>query len=298
VIQTKKDVEVAPTALGNAALFGQLRWAFGDKLTLLPGVRAETHLHYGSVVTPRLAVSFSPLPQLLFRASSGRGFRTPGAKEFGFNFDHSLFGYRVLGNPNLKPETSWGVNGDISLTPQRGLTLRAGGFANWVEQLIDFKIAEEQDPRSDVTNYEYTNVSRARTFGVQLDAAFRVRPWLRVEAGYAYLWTRDDTNEQPLQGRPPHTVTSALTATLPGGVEMYLRYRAVTDAFLGEDLRAPGFQTLDARISRGLWPKAKAYVGVQNILGVQKDPTREGDQRPLEGRSIYLGLTAEGPWRD
>lgn len=297
-VVTTKMTEVPNSSLGNAALFGQLRWAFGDTLTLLPGLRAESHLHYGSVVTPRLAVSFSPLPKLLFRASGGRGFRAPGAKEFGFNFDHSLFGYRVLGNPGLKPETSWGVNGDVSLTPQRGLTLRAGGFANWVEQLIDFQIAGKQDPRSAVTDYQYTNVGDARTFGFQLDAAFRVRPWLRVETGYAYLWTRDDTNERPLQGRPPHTVTSAITATLPLGVEMYLRWRAVTDAFLDTELRAPGFQTLDARLARDLWPKAKAYIGVRNILGVQKDPDRPGDQRPLEGRTIYLGLTAEGPWRD
>jgi outer membrane receptor for ferrienterochelin and colicins len=314
---TTTTPEVAPTSLGSGALFGQLRWAFGDMLTVLPGVRAEAHLRYGGVVAPRLAVSFSPWKALLIRASAGRGFRSPGAKEFGFNFDHSIYGYCVLGNQHLQPETSWGVNGDITLTPQRGLMLRAGTFANWVKQLIDFQFLDEQEIKARgpalmssncgnvMTVAQYENVARARTFGAQLDASYRVRPWLRVETGYAYLWTRDDTNEQPLQSRPPHTVTSAVTATLPFKVELYLRYRAVTDAFVDVDRRSLPFQTLDARLARELWPKAKAYVGVQNILGAQKDPARCDeprercvDQRPLEGRIIYLGLTAEAPWKD
>lgn len=312
-LTTTNITELAPTSLGSAALYGQIRWAIGDKLTLLPGLRGETNLHYGGVLAPRLAASFAPLPSLLFRLSGGRGFRAPGAKELGFSFDHSSLGYCVLGNDSgLKPENSWGVNGDVSLTPQRGLTLRAGAFANWIDDLIDFKRLgpEERDDipeallaRSECKNmavdiFQYKNVAHARTSGAQLDASFRVNPWLRFEAGYAYLWTRDDTSEQPLPQRPPHTGTLAITATLPFQLEAYLRWRGVTDTFVDEENRAPGFHMLDVRFARELWTKAKAYVGMQNILGVQKDILVPGDLRPIEGRTIYFGLSAEAPWRD
>lgn len=292
---TTETVEVPSATLGSAALFGQLRWALGEGITILPGVRGEAHTRYGGVIAPRLAAAWSPSPEWQIRAAGGRGFRAPSAKELGYVFDHSFYGYRVQGNPDLAPETSWGVNGDVTVEPTRRLTVRAGAFANWVEELIDVD-SSPAPGAGGIDEYTYRNVSRARTFGVELDAAWRVNSRLRVDAGYAYLWTRDDTHERPLEGRPPHTLTSSIQAKLPLELELTLRYRAVTDAFLDDDLRAPGFQSIDARLARALWPGSQIYTGVLNALGAQKDPARLGDQRPIEGRTIYLGAVAQLPW--
>ncbi|WP_242516345.1 TonB-dependent receptor plug domain-containing protein [Sorangium cellulosum] len=289
--------EVPDTRLGSAALYGQLAWKLTDTLTLMPGVRGELRLRYGGVVAPRLALAYRPAPPLTLRVSGGRGFRAPSAKELGFSFDHSGLGYVLEGNPDLAPETSWGLNGDVTFRPRQDLTLRAGGFANWVSDLIDI------DPRplrssGGVDTYTYWNIARARTSGVELSATFQAAPWLRAEAGYAYLWTRNDTAERPLAGRPPHTAQAALRADLPLRIELVARLRAVTSAFVEEGLRAPGFSTLDARLARPLWPSSRAYLGVRNLLDAQKDPARRGDHRPLEGRTVYLGIAAELPWED
>jgi outer membrane receptor for ferrienterochelin and colicins len=123
-----------------------------------------------------------------------------------------------------------------------------------------------------------------------------VTPWLRTEVGYAYLWTRDVTNGRPLQGRPPHTISASVRADLPFRLELTLRWRGVTDAFVDETTRAPGFATLDARLGRPLWRSSLAYVGVLDALDVRKDPNLPGDQRPIAGRTLYAGLTAELPW--
>jgi outer membrane receptor for ferrienterochelin and colicins len=294
---TTETAEVARTQLGSGALYGQLAWKLSDSLTLLGGARGELHLRYGGVLAPRLAAMWNPSPMLVVRASAGRGFRAPSAKEFGFVFDHSYYGYKVQGDPNLIPEASWGLNGDVSLQPMRRLLLRGGVFVNFIRDLIDIDL----DPVSTaggVAVYQYRNIGEARTAGAQVDASWRVLPGLRVETGYAYLWTRDDTNERPLEGRPPHTVYSAITATLPWKLELYLRWRAVTDAFIDEEVRSPGFETIDARLARGLWQKAQVYAGVTNLLDVKKDPTRLGDQRPIVGRTIYAGLRAELPWNE
>ena len=121
-------------------------------------------------------------------------------------------------------------------------------------------------------------------------------PWLRTEVGYAYLWTRDVTNGRPLQGRPPHTISASVRADLPWHLELTLRWRGVTDAFVDETTRTPGFSTLDARLGRPLWRSSLAYVGVLDALDVRKDPNLPGDQRPIAGRTLYAGLTAELPW--
>ncbi|WP_437972258.1 TonB-dependent receptor [Sorangium sp. So ce260] len=293
--------EVPDTELGSAALYGQLAWKLTDSLTLMPGVRGEYWPRYGGVIAPRLALAYRPAPSLTLRISGGRGFRAPSAKELGFSFDHSSLGYILEGNPELAPETSWGANGDVTWTPREGLTVRAGAFANWVDDLIDIDPSPVASSSGGVDTYTYMNIAKARTAGVELSATFQAASWLRAEAGYAYLWTRNDDPAkpaQPLSGKPPHTAQAALRAGLPFEIELVARLRTISGAFIEQGLRAPGFSTLDARLARPLWPSSQAYVGVRNLLGAQKDPARRGDHRPLEGRTVYLGVLAELPWED
>ena len=295
VPRARTAIEVAPRTLGSAAVYAQLAYKIHPTLTLMPGARAEMHAVYGAVAVPRLALAYQPSAAWILRASGGRGFRAPSAKELGFSFDHSIYGYRVLGNEGLAPEKSWGLSGDVAFRPRPGLTLRAGVFANWIEQLIDLVLVPEST-RAGVDDYRYENVGSARTFGGQVDAAFSVATWLHTEVGYAYLWTRDVTHGRPLSGRPPHTISASMRVDLPLRLELVLRWRGVTDAFIDESTRAPAFSTLDARLARPLWRSSLAYVGVLDALDIRKDPTLVGDQRPIAGRTLYAGLTAELPW--
>lgn len=292
--------EVPSMTLGSGALYAQLSYRLHDKVTIMPGARAEMHVRYGGVVVPRLSVAFRPTADWTIRVNGGRGFRAPSAKEFGFSFDHSVYGYRVIGSADLVPETSWGVSGDVAYRPARDVTLRAGVFGNWIRDLIDTAIVPGRS-QAGVDTYAYANIGAARTFGWQVDARWQVGAWLRTEAGYAYLWTRDDTNHHPLAGRPPHTIFAAVRAELPWQLELTLRWRGVTDAYVGENLRSPASSSLDGRLARPVlparaeWPRLVAYVGVLNALDVRKDPSLPGDQRPLAGRTLYAGITAELP---
>jgi outer membrane receptor for ferrienterochelin and colicins len=293
---TSTSPEVTPITVGLAALYGQLSWKLGD-FTVLPGVRTELHTRYGESVAPRLALAWRPSSVVTVRVSGGRGFRAPSAKELGFVFDHTVFGYRVFGNADLIPEKSWGTNADITISPDPSATLRGGVYYNWVTDLIDLDIAGGRVVGG-VAQYSYRNFGEARTAGAQLGAQLRPTKWLRADAIYDYAYTRDLTNDQPLPARPPSAMTTSVRADLPLEIEIYARARVASDAFLGADTRAPGYQTVDLRVGKGLWPKAQAYVGVLNLLDVRPDPNRLGDTRPPLGRIIYIGARADFPWED
>lgn len=289
--------EVRPISLGSAALYAQLALSPTEKLRVLLGLRGEAHRRFGGVAAPRLAVWFAPSARWAFRAGVGRGFRAPTGKELGFTFDHSFYGYRVDGDPTVRPETSWGLNGDVTYRTADKITVRAGGFVNWVRDLIDIG-ATGQRTDTGVDIYRYRNVGAARTAGGQVDFVFPARSWFRVELGYAHLWTRDDGGDRPLPSRPPHTLVASTRIDLPRGIEVYLRWRLVSDAYVADDLRSPAFQTLDMRVSKALWPAARAYAGVLNVFNERPTPGRLGDQRPLDGRVFYVGLTGELPAED
>ena len=288
--------EVAPQSLASVATYGQMQWKLGDRLTLLPGVRGELHTRYGSAITPRLALASRVSRTVQLRASGGRGYRAPSAKELGYVFDHSVYGYRIDGNTALTPETSWGINGDATWR-DGGTKLRVSAFANWVDNLIDVDLAGGTSSGG-VTSYTYQNFGKARTMGAQLDAGYQLGERFRAEASYAYLYTRDDVNGRPFGGRPPHTVTTSLRATAFWKLQGYLRWRVASDAFVDETTRSPGYTTIDLRVSRPMWPKSEAYVGVLNLLDAHQEPGRIGDLRPPFGRVFYIGLRAELPWED
>ena len=292
--------EVLPLSYGIGALYGQVAWKLGD-VTVLPGARFESHTRYGSSVAPRLAAAWRISDLVTLRASGGRGFRAPSAKELGFAFDHSAFGYKIFGNDGLKPEKSWGVNADMTVTPDTRMTFRGSVYANWVDDLIDLDLGNGTNAGG-IASYSYTNFGRARTAGGQVDVAFKPAPFLRAESSYAYTWTRDDVNDQPLPGRPPHAVTVSLRVEPGWKMELYARARIVTDAFLSADspesTRAPGYENFDVRVAREVWAKSQIYVGALNLTDVKQDPGRIGDTRSPLGRILYIGLKADFPWED
>ena len=77
-----------------------------------------------------------------------------------------------------------------------------------------------------------------------------------------------------------------------------MRGRVVTRAYIDETTSGPGFHALDGRLSRALWSRSDAFVGVQNLLDARSDPSRVGDTRPPLGRVFYAGLRATFPWED
>lgn len=293
-LATTSRLEVTPVQYGTLAAYGQLQWKLASGLTLLPGVRTEMHTRYGSSVTPRLAIAYKMHDTLHWRASFGRGFRAPSAKELGFSFDHSVFGYRVQGNADLRPETSYGTNADVTYLPTRRIRVRAGVFMNWVDDLIDIDLASGSATAGAI-DYRYKNFGKARTFGAQVDGSVQVNKHLRSEVSYDYLWTRDDLNDRPLGGRPPHTVTCSLRITPSSKLEAYVRLRTVTDAFATLEARSPGYSMVDLRAGYALWPRSQAYVGVLNLFDAHQEPGRVGDLRPPLGRVLYAGLRAEIP---
>ncbi|HVJ15726.1 MAG TPA: TonB-dependent receptor, partial [Polyangiaceae bacterium] len=295
-LTTQEVEELDPMLLASAAFFAQLGWELDERWTVMPGVRAEVHDRYGAIVAPRLAAAFQLAESLGLRAALGRGFRAPTAKEFGFEFDHSAIGYRVIGNPDLEPETSWGLSGDVSgRTPD--FRVRIGGFYNFIYDLITLEIADQQ-PVPGIVDHSYVNVAEARTAGADISVRTKLYSVLSLEAGYAYLWTRDLGADEPLPNRPPHTITLGLLAQT-AGLTPSIRYKRVTSSFAGEVngevLRTPTYGLLDLRVAYAFMRELEGYVGVLNVTDEQRDPLDLADTRPALGRQFYAGVRGELP---
>jgi iron complex outermembrane receptor protein len=178
---------------------GPARLSAGARLDCI----AVTGTSCVAVPSPRLgAVLATPLGT--WRASAARGFRAPSLAE---RFVRTqAFGFQVVPNPGLGPETAWSF--ELGDAAELGAGGRVDAALFWTEAraLIEPAFFVE----GGVPKIQLRNVSRARLRG--LDVAVVAPTFLHgLTAGvaYQYLDARDLRSDSVLAFRPAHLATAS-----------------------------------------------------------------------------------------
>jgi outer membrane receptor for ferrienterochelin and colicins len=286
----RDDIESVRVPGGRRAVtiepLAQLEAAITPKLSVIGGSRLSRSDRWGTRLTPRVAVRYRPVPSFSVRASLGSGFRAPDFRELYMRFSNDAVGYAVLGNENLRPESSrnamlgteW-IGADAWLRTQL--------FWNEFDDFIETRIVSAPDAPP---VYEYANLDNGFTRGAELEGGVSFGR-ARAEAGYTLLRTADRATGQPLLGRARDAARASLSHPLP----LALRFSA-TGVYTG---RAPmtrddagaivswrdAYPRLDLRLARAIRGGAEVSLSVENVL----------DRRPAEwagfvGRQLFAGL--------
>jgi len=205
----------ATYAAVSSDLFGdhsetELAWyaedesAVGASGRVTLGVRVDAvavdAVAWNAIASPRVAATWSWSP-VRFRASVGRGFRTPSLAE---RFTATAAqGIQVIPNPNLQDESSWSGELGAAAPATRHLVVDAALFWSQYQQLIEPELV------TGGTEIQFTNVTRARVRGLDLTAraADLVDGHLTASLAWTWLDAQDLTNDQPLAFRPRHLAT-------------------------------------------------------------------------------------------
>lgn len=91
----------------TSGVYAQYTYKWGEKLTVMPGIRWDYSSVYGSFFTPRLHVKYSPIEVLTLRASAGKGYRTPHA--LAENTTLMASGRTINIATDLKREEAWNM---------------------------------------------------------------------------------------------------------------------------------------------------------------------------------------------
>jgi outer membrane receptor for ferrienterochelin and colicins len=176
----------------EAVVYLQEDIRFGERWELIGGIRTGSHSNYGFNAAPKISAMYKQ-GFLNFRASAGTGFRSPDLKELYFYFDH--FGeFFVIGNPQLKPESSKYISGSIEFSrPWNNTSVTV--YRNVLSDMITTNIISVPDAVE--TTYQYENVASASVNGIDLLSKQKVFNGLWLSAGYTYVHALD--NETGLQ---------------------------------------------------------------------------------------------------
>ena len=145
------------------------RW---QRLTLSIAGREEVFSGGSNDFSPTFAAGYSLRDNLRLRASAGHAFRLPTYTDLYYSDPTSV------GNPNLKPETSWSYEAGLEWTPGTRASLELTGFQNRIGNSIDYVKTSPDD------RYQATNTGALAFTGAETALHLRLRGAHQIELAY------------------------------------------------------------------------------------------------------------------
>jgi len=289
----------------------------GGRLSLIPGLRHERFSMRPEAdpmfeqdnpgIEPASIDESNTSPRLGLVASLGgdvsaylqyaEGFRAPPVEDVNIGFTIPAFNFVALPNPELKPETSRGLEAGMRYQGN-GLALGFSAFHNEYSNLIESRADQGVDPDTGLRVFQSVNRASATIDGAEL--RMRLEPGMsglgfsgwRMELALAYARGTDTDRNLPLNSINPLTGVLGVGYTpghgrwgvLASGTLVAPQDRV--DDSAGELFQTPGYGLLDLTAFIELGTRLRLQAGVFNI-GDRKY-WEWGDVRGLAGTDPSL----------
>ncbi|MEG0184602.1 MAG: TonB-dependent hemoglobin/transferrin/lactoferrin family receptor [Stenotrophomonas sp.] len=285
-----RDFPISKTTELGLYAQDEMRMADG-RLSLVPGVRVDRYElkpeldsifaddNPGVAVSQLKKTSVSPKLGMVWRFSDewslfagySRGFRSPPYNDVNLGFTNVMFGYTAIPNPDLKPETSDGVElGLRFLTPAAYVSL--SGYYNDYKDFIESTRDVGRNAQG-LTVFQSQNIADARIYGAELKAGVDFGELSPALQGWALrsavAWSRGDnkTEDLPLDSVDPLRGTVGLMYDADAwGVELAGTFVKRKDRLASATaFRPAGYGVLDLMAHWDFAPGATFNVGVFNL---------------------------------
>jgi outer membrane receptor protein involved in Fe transport len=253
------------------------------RFSLSLGAREEVLSGGDNVFSPNVGVAFTLTHTIRLRGSAGHGFRLPTYVDLYYSDP------TTVGNPNLKPESSWSYEGGLDWKPANGrLTLTAAGFRLQQKDAIDY--SKPQLATAALTfaeEWQAVNIPSLNLTGAEASAQLRLSATQQVQLGYTAVQA----------GNPPAGIVSeyaynyaaqdavfAWTGTLPGGWGREVTARTQVNIVQKTGHTAYPLWDVDLARNTGM---VRPYLRLLNLsnTGYQEIPLV-----PMQGRTIMGGM--------
>lgn len=272
--------------------YASYEWFADKRWALSLAARYDDHDFFGGQFTPKFSAEYKTGAHSTLMLGAGQGFRAPSLRERFYEFA-SPFGYSVIGNSNLQPETST----DYTLGARWNYKLKSldiTAFRHSIENLIVFSQIQET-PQV----FQTANVGRALSSGLQLSA--QQRWWVRgarecnkaqwFQAGIDGVWIAQSEDSElgtRLPGSPELDLSLRLAYEWPGASLSSLVRRSGSRFLDRENLsEAPAFSTLDLTYSQDMGD------GQWRLSALNVFDEKNGRYGPEPGREIRVGYTLD-----
>ena len=264
---------------GNWSVISALR---ADRYELTPSVDPMYAEDYPFAEPVSLEESdVSPKFGLIYRINDdtdvyiqyAHGFRAPPYEDANIGLEVPFFNYRAIPNPDLKSESSDGIDAGIRWQGANA-GARLSVFQTRYEDFIESKVNIGTDPVSGRTLFQSQNLARTEIRGIEAGAHVELTGVLenfRVDAALYYADGENKENGQPLNSvGPAQAVVGARWTAADGGRQVRLQ-ATLTDAWddrdesRGELFKPPGHAVFDLFFMQQLGDRTTLRAGLLNL---------------------------------
>lgn len=274
-------------------VFAQEDYNFNTQLSLTGGLRFDYHSSFGEQLTPKISLMYKTGP-VNFRTGYAAGYRAPTVKELYTDWDHRGM-FRIIGNPDLVPETSHNFNGSAEYLHEK-VNASFIGYYNEVNN----KILNVWNLKQDTAFHK--NVEKASVYGLDVNLNWRINPdfWLRT--AYAYVKEMAEENGRNISYTRPHSLVLRgeyrfHVKSVPGSLGVGVRalsgvsvsnFNTTANQYAKIDY--PGYQLWKVNLSAQLPLGIKLTATCDNIFDY-KASVVTSNSSISPGRLFYAGLS-------
>ncbi|WP_323011660.1 ligand-gated channel protein [Castellaniella sp.] len=294
------------------AIYAEDDWYLSDTFTVTAGLRTTNDQDYGTHWTPRLYGVWHATDSLSIKGGVSTGFRAPSLRQSVADWGQITGGGGtpaiIMGNPDLKPETS--ISQELGLIWNNGSNLDASVMlfnTEFKDKISEIRLCTDagQQPTCHVIpgdeGYKFistrTNVDRATMRGLEATMTWAMTDSLRLATNYTYTYSKQKTGAfsgQPLNKMPKHMINATLDwdATDKLGLWSRANFRSRTSEYLSRTSMAegtPSYTFVDAGFNYQINKKTSVGVGVYNLL--DKQIGYDDYDTVLDGRRYWAQLT-------
>ena len=260
-----------PTSRQNLYGFVQDEWTFQPDWTLTMGLRRDHYSDFGGTTNPRAALVWAAQYNLTAKLLYGRAFRAPSFAEM-----YAINNPAVLGNPNLKPETTDTWEAAVAWQPSGSTQLGVNVYQFQMNDVLRFV------PNSDATTGSTAqNTGQQRGHGLELEASWNASSAVRLSGNYSYQRLTDVQTGQEAGLAPHHKIYLRGDWRLGGDWSVSGQWNRIADRSReAADTRAttPNYETCDLTLTKGTaQSKWTVTGGVRNLFD---NDAREPSPKP------------------
>lgn len=194
--------------IAQKAVFVEDEWKLAERWSLTGGLRLDNHEIYGNHWSPRLYSVWHGTDNLTIKGGVSRGFRAPEIRTIAPGYAYTTGGAGctygptgtcgvIIGDPNLKPETStsyelaalWDSHAGLSGSATLFYTDFKDKVSNALVYNADGSIARWTNDSNYRLWYSY-NIDRATIKGVELSGRWQATRSLAFKSNYTYTDSR------------------------------------------------------------------------------------------------------------
>lgn len=283
-------------ATNDYILYAQHDYNITDKWNVVYGVRMDCYSSFGAHFSPSASLMYKLNP-VTFRGSYSRGFRAPSLKEMYTDWDMGGMGwFRIIGNPDLKPELSNNYNLSVEYSRDR-VNLSVIGYYNDINRKITTVYNSENKTAV------YTNVDNSGIGGLDVNLAVKCPLGFTVKSSYTYVHEKLEQDGVNVSSTRPHSATLGVNYELSR--KNYNLNVALNGRFMGKldtneatdnlgtnyvPVHYPSYQMWRIVVSQRLFRAYMLQLSVDNLFNYKPD-TYAANSPVSPGTTFTVGLS-------